>query len=337
LLKALSKETFMRRVLVPLDGTSLAEAIVSDAIRLAGCRGQVVLFQAVTLSTPRAGGEPAVPTRVSSARAYLQSVADRFPEVPHPFVVDTAIATKVPDAILDAVDELSIDMVAMGTHGRAGVSRLLHGGIAWSVLARSHVPVMMRHGASAKQEPERRRRTLLVPTDGSHLAGAALPLGMQLAWEWHAEVLLAEVTPEVAFADQTAAASLGGTVSVDTGTFVEQWREDAERDLTELSTKLNHPVRVIARSGNPVDELCRIVDEFDVTDVVLASRGRTGFSRAVLGSTADGLVHRLDIPVILVPTRCADLRERATSPVAEATAGPVGGPSHRVRSLATQW
>jgi nucleotide-binding universal stress UspA family protein len=301
----------MRRVLVPLDGSPLAEAILPDACRVAGTDGEVVLFQAMRLEIQ----DPRLPDlrrdMIVASREYLDTIAQRLCDRGVRATVAIRISNHVPTEITDAALELNVDMIVMGTHGRAGFERLMHGGVSWQVVAHSNVPVMMRHfvDAPVAQLDESSPPRVLMPTDGSELSLKALPLAAALANEWGAELVLAEVTPDLGMITRQMSVGMAAPVAFDAGQTVEDIKHDAEVRLAALALSLPPPVRTVIRTGHAVDELCSLVKHDRISHVVLASHGRSGVARALLGSTADALVHRLMIPVTIVPA-LSDLAQR---------------------------
>jgi len=68
---------------------------------------------------------------------------------------------------------------------------------------------------------------------------------------------------------------------------------------------MHGPVVTLVGGGGVVEDLIQCAKREKVTDIVMASHGRTGLSRVILGSVADELVHRLELPVIVVPSLAA--------------------------------
>lgn len=292
----------MRRVLVPLDGTALAASILVDARRLAGSDGEVILIRDTGPSPHGAPlGIESGPAEMEEASGYLQDVAgvlsrDGVQTETHALaIVDPAHAIDVAAQIYDA------DLVACATHGRGPLGRLIRGGVAWRALASSTVPVLLRRfdqharAESIFASP----RTIMVPLDGSAYAETALPLATELAEEWNARLLLVEVIPTL----QPVRAPLDafGVPPAEYGT--EQ--EAATSYLHGFAETIHRPIVTRTLFGSVIEELVACAREEKVTDVVLASHGRTGLSRVLLGSVADDLIHRLNLPVIVVPSLVA--------------------------------
>lgn len=271
----------MRRVLVPLDGTDLAAAILPDAQRLAGPGGELVLIRDAT--TPSAG-DAGQRKEIDALQAYLDAVVQTLR-------AEGVSATGQPVAWGDAAmaidraaELLDVDMTAVATHGRSASEQWQRGSVAWRTLLRSRVPVLVRHvpeaDGAARVLPEDRQ--ILVPLDGSALAEKALPLARALADEWDAPLRLAQAVPAEGDGSGTGA-------------------DEAERYLQRLRGGLGRNVQVTVVTGPAEESLVVAVDELGVTDVVMTSQGRTGVSRANVGSVADALIHGLTCPIVIIP------------------------------------
>jgi nucleotide-binding universal stress UspA family protein len=77
--------------------------------------------------------------------------------------------------------------------------------------------------------------------------------------------------------------------------------EDAEAYLDEIARGLAGHVETGVWVGDVVHRLVELAETCGITHLVMASHGRTGLARVVLGSVADGLIHRLSYPIVVVP------------------------------------
>jgi nucleotide-binding universal stress UspA family protein len=138
-----------RRALVPLDGSAVAETVIPSVLRIAAALDlEVVLVQVVAAfppGTPEGSARQIDESRRrldQEARAYLQSVAERL--AGH---VRTRIVVRRGEAaaeIVEAAAEERVDLIAMTTHGRRGLSRLLFGSVAEAVLRQARIPIFLR-------------------------------------------------------------------------------------------------------------------------------------------------------------------------------------------------
>jgi nucleotide-binding universal stress UspA family protein len=186
----------MKRILVPLDGSPLAERALAVAARLArSVDGTLILVQALTL--PVEYGSPfmpqvvplSVPERDSQAQAYLtrQAGLPKLSGLP----VETAVRSEAPAmAVLNAATDYRADMIVMTSHGRTGMSHWIFGSVAGHVAREAEVPVLVLRehrppfwtaGAEMGEGPKTAgpvdtfpQLRVLVPLDGSPLAETVL-------------------------------------------------------------------------------------------------------------------------------------------------------------------
>jgi nucleotide-binding universal stress UspA family protein len=128
----------VRRLLVPLDGSDLAEAVLPDVIAITKRRGAELLLLRVAYA--RAPG--AAPVAEAQAEAYLAGLAHRLAGEGLP-VRPTVRYGFAPEEILDEIGRQRPDLVAMATHGHTGLTHLLLGSVAEKVLRSSPVPVLL--------------------------------------------------------------------------------------------------------------------------------------------------------------------------------------------------
>lgn len=148
------------RILVALDGSDLAEAILPDVIALARAFGSRITLldastPAETIATEEAsGGMPPVilpgsdPTGLAAAErkdaeTYLTTVARRLSD--QGLTVDWQQPVDAPAAaIVDLAARLGADLIAMTTHGRGGLKRAILGSVADNVIRHATVPILLR-------------------------------------------------------------------------------------------------------------------------------------------------------------------------------------------------
>jgi nucleotide-binding universal stress UspA family protein len=137
------------RVLVPLDGSLVAEEALNEAVAIAGIDAEYQVLQVVPPFEPPAVSELGIAAAVGRpdgedrASTYLDYVtadaASRGIRASHRVVSGRQIAR----AILTAAAEWGSDLVAMTTHGRKGVGRILLGSVAEKVVHSAHIPVLV--------------------------------------------------------------------------------------------------------------------------------------------------------------------------------------------------
>jgi nucleotide-binding universal stress UspA family protein len=150
------RQTTYQRILVPLDGSELAEQVIPYVKALIHPRHTRVFLlsvlttglgdRTVALLTSYPPGLRLATTALHQAevevRGYLRSVASALRE--QGAFVYTAVRESSPaDEILDYADEIDADLITMTTHGLSGISRWVYGKVAGKVLQGARIPVLV--------------------------------------------------------------------------------------------------------------------------------------------------------------------------------------------------
>jgi nucleotide-binding universal stress UspA family protein len=278
-------------LLVPLDGSRLAEHAVPYAIRLAQAwHARLVLMQATDID-------------LDKARGYLAQIAATIAgQVPALEV--TAQSGPTADRILDAVAAFRVDAVVMTTHGRTGFDHLRHGSVTEAILARSSVPVFVVYSRPGEAPPppfSPASARLLVPQDGTDYDSAALSVAVDMLGP-RGEIVLVTVVPppEHVLRDTSGRRVLA---------YLDQQEEALTREAREYLTGVATPLRthevpvnvkIDVRLGDPASGIGMAAMDNAADLIVMATHGRTGINRAVLGSVAGCVLRTACAPVVLV-------------------------------------
>lgn len=141
----------LSRILVPLDGSPLAESALPTAVDLARSSGAELLLLRAAEAHTFPGGDPteAQVKVVREAEAYLEEVKKRV-EGSNGVRATTSVWYGTPaDAIAEAARFNHADMIAMTTHGRSGLGRMLLGSVAESVIRSTATPILVLHPEGA--------------------------------------------------------------------------------------------------------------------------------------------------------------------------------------------
>jgi len=136
-------------------------------------------------------------------------------------------------------------------------------------------------------------KKILVAVDASPIAAHAVDVGIELARSLKAEIALVRVTaPPDAYAD----------VGISTGELMAQAKSEDQRVLLGVRERLSLPASVqeFLVAGDPATEIVKAAQEWLADLIVVGSHGRSGMSRIVLGSVAEGVVRHAPCPVLVV-------------------------------------
>ena len=312
-----------RTLLVPLDGSELAERALPYATALAtAARGKVVLVR-VALAPPPATLDGAnwvqeQSQAIAEAEQYVAEVAAKLrTRVP---VETTVPYGRAAPSIQDSIKETAADAVVMATHGRTGLRHLLIGSVAEEVIADSPVPVFVtysRPGEMPQQQFNPARARVVVPLDGSEFAKAALSTALELVGSEGELVLVSVVEPP----DEVIRDEIG-RIRV----YLDQQEEALTRDARDYlhftATQLveKNPgmhVSVEVRMGEAAAGVIAAAVDRGADLVVMASHGRTGIPRAVFGSVTGAVLRDGFAPVLVVHPRIPATAAVMPSPVDE--------------------
>ena len=133
-----------KKILVPLDGSPLAEAILPQVTELARALGAEVLLLRVAIAHVFPGVDPTDEEVrvVHEAEEYVEALAGKLAD--KGVRVGTAVRYgKAAGEIINHITDNKMDLVAMSTHGRSGLSRLVMGSVAEEVVRNAGVPVLL--------------------------------------------------------------------------------------------------------------------------------------------------------------------------------------------------
>ena len=300
----------IRSVLVPLDGSPFAEQALPWAIAIARkARARLRLGLVHQLPSPPPLDQ--VSTRLygrielmlrKSQRDYLHGIAARV-KAEQPVQVTTAMLQGAPaPAIRNYIGDMGVDLVVMTTHGRGGVQRAWLGSVADQLVRSLEIPLILirpKEGAAAVPRVEQ----ILVPLDGSRRAEAALPPALTVASVLGARLTLVQaVLPVVIATDPPTTFPMGFDEELTALQRAEA--QDYLDGIAEQLTGLGVPASGAAVLGGTVVETIEAAARAPGTGMVaLATHGRGGLRRLVLGSVADKLVRGGEVPVLVTRPR----------------------------------
>ena len=304
-----------KRILTPLDGSALSEGILPFVRALAPALGaRVELLHTHSSMTTyeledledeehasiMAALEP-VQTRLrNQSVSYLSQVAHSLAELG----VETRVSVRVgtpAEQIVDVAEQDEETLIAMSTHGRTGVGRLLMGSVTDRVLHTTMTPMLVVHPERSSPPPESATaiQTLIVPLDGSGLAETVLPIAEAVATAAGAGVHLVRVL------------DVPGRSSMSVSQLAEAGVSEATREEADASEYLGGKADALRRNGaadvhttvvrgNPAEEIEEILRNTPNSMLVACTHGRSGVGRAVMGSVTDRLVRHSGHPTLVV-------------------------------------
>lgn len=299
----------LHKLLVPLDGSPLAERALPYAQALAQASGAGLVLVRAALAHSFPGTDPSDVQihAVAEADAGLAVIAGRLAE--DGLQVETAVPYgEAAEAILDEIQLREADLVTMATHGRSGLGRWVYGSVADQIMRRAHVPVLLVPATCAVDWPGDRPLRILVPLDGSELAEEALGPASNLADVLGAKMLLLRVVAPRCYglAEDYAEDYRSLEAALESGL------AEARSYLEAVASRLRGAGRAVEVHEvlGPVGSMIAAeAQQQGASLIALATHGRGGLARLVMGSVATAVLHRTEVPLLLV--RPAALHEPA--------------------------
>lgn len=273
------------RIMVPTDGSDAAVAAGKAAFALA--RAFDSTLHAVHVREDDTSAE--------RASALVEAIAEVAAELDEP--TTTAVLDReesVPRTLISHAEESGVNCIVMGTHGRKGLRASILGSVTERTLREAPVPVVTVDEETVVTADI---EEILVPTDGSDCANAAVDHAVELAAATGAAVHLVHVVDvpvmgsnDLAIHDALEAAGRQA---------LEEGRERAhEAGVADVEATL--------MTGRTHEAIQECVEARDVDCVVMGTHGYTGVSRAFLGSITERVVRLVDVPVVAVKSQPPD-------------------------------
>jgi nucleotide-binding universal stress UspA family protein len=291
----------IKHILVPLDGSALAEASIPVASYLAGVlRAKVTLVHIIEKKPPGTVHGEAHLSNIEEAEAYLAGIAGKkFPGVRavarH---VHREEVKDVPAGIALHEEETGHDLIVMCTHGRGGAGKFLFGSVAQQVVAEGTLPVLL------VKPPARlfALRAILVPLDGDPEHEGGLDTAGELARASGAGLRLLTVVPTLG--TLTGKGSETGTLLPGaTREMLEMSVEGARGYIEERLARLR-AVGLSASSevvrGDPSRRIVSAANTLNADLIVLATHGKKGIDAVFSGSVANRVCGMCDTPLLLL-------------------------------------
>ena len=296
-----------RKILVPLDGSELAEVALPYA------EGLAVKFDADLILLGVEGtvvGESIIPasqleTIKANTLRYLEQKASilqgkgikAFPEIS---IGDNA------SGIVDYARTKQVDQIVIATHGRSGLKRWVLGSTADRVLRGTEKPVLLIRAKEGRPDVAEKHlfRRVIVPLDSSEQAEEIIPHVEGLAARFQTEVILLQVITETTYLEPLAFGAAYGYVAA-TEEMIDLRKKKAAGYLDTIKERLEARGILVSTMVVLGDAGTAIIDAAQQTDsglVAMTTHGRSGVIRWAYGSVADKVLHAGTTPLLLVRT-----------------------------------
>jgi len=286
------------RILVPLDGSKLAEQVFPYVAELARAFSSEVILIGIC--------EPEESEYGQVCRLYMGNEAEILKSITEGSAVEVktvVIVGKPAGKILDYAEENDISLIIMASHGRSGIMPWSLGSTVTKVLHKVGVPLIIVRTKETPVEPEEMGLfgRILVPLDGSERSEAVLPYVAEITKKLESEIILFQVVEAGRHVH-----TIGG---LDYVPFkyqdIDFKKTNAQKYLGEASYKLAGTkaiVRCETRVGDGAGGIIKFASETDCSLIAISSHGYSGIEAWIHGSVAYKILQASDKSVLLIPS-----------------------------------
>ena len=283
------REMPYQKVLVPLDGSELAERAIPYATAIAKSKdSEVILF---TVSTDSKELDRPM-------KAYIDINAKEL-EL-HKIKVSKAVAYgNVAEEVIKFAEKHKIDLIIISTHGHSGIKRWMMGSVAEKILYGTCTPVLLVK-SKARKISKVEFKKILVPLDGSAFSETSLPYVKELTQGTGSEIILLRISePPILPADRSPAIKPSWEEYRDM--LMAEIQQQASEYLKKVKADFKaEPTRIEVILGKATDSILQVAQKEKVDLIAMTTQGRTGVSRWVYGSVATRIVEESLQPILLI-------------------------------------
>lgn len=298
---------YVDRILFATDGSACAEQARRHAEHLAA---HVDAALHVIQVEPRdTAPDEVLEVTEAEVRADVHGVGEGDGPLPAARLRERTVAHPTPaGGILNYAVQYDVDLVVMGTHGHRGVRRLLLGSAAEEVVRKAPCPVVtVGRGTTAPEEME--GGTMLVPVDFSEQRFKVMAHAREIAMAYGMDLALLHVVEVTRVPD---AYGVYGSPP-DSGVLVDRAEEVLDAEAESLRER-GIDVALDVRGGHPAAEIIDVAEKRQAAFITIATHGRTGLERMLMGSVAEKVLRQAPCPVCLIKSFGRSLVDDEESP-----------------------
>ncbi len=295
-----------QHLIVPLDGSTLAESVLPTVVEMARIlNAKVTLLHIIEQNAPEEVHGERHLTNEQEAFVYLHGVAEHvFPENSQVEMhVHSSQEKDVARSIVEHATEFSTDLIAMCTHGRSGLRTWLFGSIAQQVVSLGKTPVLLVQPGKTDKMTEFICRRLLVPIDGDpdHEEGLRTAIGLAQVCQADLHLLMVVHTYRTLPAEKAATATLLPGATSEMLDMTEESAQIYLQRLNEESSKASIEVTSEVKRGDPAKLIANAEQRMGADLIVIGTHGKTGMDAFWSGSMAPKISRYSHVPLLLVP------------------------------------
>ena len=302
-----------KRLLVPLDGTILAEAVLPVAKSLAKqFNATIILFHAIERGAPnRIHGQRHI-TKPDEGSEYLNKIAENLTQAG--VIVETDVhstqSRDITQSIIDHIEDLKADIVLLCAHGHGGLRDFFLGNVAQQVIVHGKTPVLFVRTEEHKTEKPFECNKVLLPLDGTPAHEPAINYAVELAGACGKTIHLLTVVPTVGtlYAERAATRQLLPSTMNAVLDLAEQGAVSYLEDVIKQISNKGFQITAEVLRGDVASVILSTIDRLNIDAIVLATHGRTSTDAFWSASITPKVLAKSVKPVLLVKATGEEVR-----------------------------
>ncbi len=301
----------LKTILVPLDGSALSERAVHYAEVLGRSVGtQLVFMRGVPMErdlSPNALDHNRVLTH--RAQDYLAGFVEQARATG--LTAESVVwGEEAAGAIGKAAETKDADLIVMSTHGRGGMARMVWGSVADRVLHRTAVPILLVPRDTSTRWITDSGFKVLLPLDGSALAEQAIGPARDLAQALGAGIVLVQALDSAAW---ITSEETWGAYSAEIDKAVKRHARAYLAGVAQPLAAAGFEVLLHLAEGSAPSVIRAAAREHQAAAIIMATHGRGGVSRLVMGSVADAVLRTARLPLLIARPAAVRLEHAAAA------------------------
>jgi nucleotide-binding universal stress UspA family protein len=297
-----------KHILVPLDGSNLAESVIPVVKNLAReIKARVTLIHIIEKNAPdEIHGDHHITTE-DEACQYLEQIAEdmRSNGIDTNTHVHTTCVEDLSESLVQHASEIDHDLIVLCTHGKSGWKDRIIGSIAQQVIGSGKLPVLLLQPAEDHEINTSKKsfRKFLLALDGEEEHEAGVERCIELARALHANLHLLTVIETYSTLSGSEAAT-GLLLPSATTALLDIAEEDAQEHLEEKAATLRKQgfsVSLDVHRGDPVQWIVKDAGTHHCDLIVLGTHGKSGLKAFWAGSSAPRIPLFTPIALLLIP------------------------------------
>ena len=288
-----------RKILVPLDGSELAEQAFGPALAITeAMSGYLSCLQVVlglTQSTDPLLNYRVIEARKEAANLYFGMLKSRHPKARRPIETITAVGSAA-NVIIATAKEHNIDLIVLSSHGRTGLARWVYGNVTAKIVRRAPCDTLVIRTLGPATELFSTNR-ILVPMDGSTLSENAISPAVALASAFDMGILLLRVSPTIhSELEPMSSRSMFERLEARASDEALTYLQGVQASLIQERI----PVDIKSVQGLAAAAIVDCARNHQIDLIVMSSHGRSGIGLWLMGSVTEKVLRKASCSTLVV-------------------------------------